>query len=464
MERRLSQKAAQMRQRLFTRTSSSRGRAATMASPAPATSTETEKSTSKSSIRSRSATTPVSSNPTIPASDNIDKSRHYHFTDEPGYYQPATPLISRQEIEEDLEDNIKHSCCLLVESIERGLPIWPSFHNDNNMQPNLAKAPHETRTNYQDQMTQLSLSPVALDNLLIPQSDYTSTTHWDSVRPTPYSPPSKYGQPAQNSFASAGTGRFYGRRLSTSPEAQIDEMEEQDYDLDVSRARGRSFGTDTTSPRSRSRSRSSSPGFFPYSPPQMDTAWGRDTTQILEPEEQLFAGDAFLGAEGITWLRASLDQSDRPWPTSTAAQAKESESDRGCMTSTLGTGTGPCPGSGPAPRRFYSTRRSNLNLGKPQWDAVEVHGSRESGLYRGLSMRDLSMDEERKRAHEFSYPVWMGDSDGDGDVLGEQQTFYNMDEIPARHRRKRASELLKKLTGLGMKRKDDLERRAVEIV
>ncbi|KAJ5087773.1 hypothetical protein N7456_011389 [Penicillium angulare] len=463
MERKLSQKAAQMRQRLFTRSSSSRGRAATMASPTPAAETSTSASVSKSSIRSRSATTPVSSNPTIPASDNIDSSGHYHFTDEPGYYQPEAPLISRQEIEEDLEDNIKHSCSLLVESIERGLPIWPSFHKENNMQPNLAQASHETRTNYQDQMTQLSLSPVALDNILIPQSDYTSTTHWDSVRPTPYSPPSKYGQPAQNSFASAGTGRFYGRRLSTSPEAQIDEMEE---DQNISRARGRSFGTDTTSPRSRSRSRSSSPGFFPYSPPQMDTAWGRDTTQILEADDQLFAGDAFLGAEGITWLRASLDQSDHPWPTSTAAQAKgsESESDRG----TLGTGTGPCPGSDPAPRRFYSTRRSNMNLGKAQLDTVEVHGSRESGIYRGLSMRDLSMDEERKRVHEFSYPVWMGDSDGDGDgdVLGEQQTFYNMDGygIPGRHRRKRASELLKKLTGLGMKRKDDLERRAVEVV
>ena len=68
-------------------------------------------------------------------------------------------------------------------------------------------------------------------------------------------------------------------------------------------------------------------------------------------------------------------------------------------------------------------------------------------------MRDLSMDEERKRANGFSYSVAEGGSDEDG----APQAFYSLlsDEGPVRHRRKRASELLKKLAGLGMRRKEE---------
>ncbi|KAJ5626819.1 hypothetical protein N7528_004246 [Penicillium herquei] len=436
MERKLSQKAAQMRQRLFTRNPHGRSRAATMNSSAPATSTP--------SSRSRSATTPDSSVPAELAWDNTDTdATRYHFTDEPGYFRPASPLLDRQEVDEDLEDNVKHACALLVESIERGLPIWPSFHTQKT---GLAQAPvYETRSNLQDQMTQLSLSPVALDTLIPAQTD-----NWDSDVNVSLQSAGNYG-PCQNSFSATGTGRFYGRRLSTSP------LEEPELDEERGRARGRSFATDTTSPRSRSRSRSrsSSPGCFPYSPPQLlDTAWGRDTTQIFESDDQLFpTEDAFLG-EGMNWLRESLDiqnNSDRvnDWA---GAQTK-----RGCMTSAPNTA------SGPAPRRFYSMRRNKSKDAFPtrDWDAFEVHGSRESGIYRGLSMRDLSMEEERKRANDFSYPVWM---DRGSDSPDGQTNFDSGVQDGGRQRRKRASELLKKLTGLGMRRKDTEESRRVRTV
>jgi hypothetical protein len=62
-----------------------------------------------------------------------------------------------------------------------------------------------------------------------------------------------------------------------------------------------------------------------------------------------------------------------------------------------------------------------------------------------------------KRPTDFSYPLWK--EGGSPDALG----LY---DAPTRHRRKRAQELLKKLTGLGMKRKEGIVegRRAVTAV
>ncbi|KAJ5663364.1 hypothetical protein N7507_004095 [Penicillium longicatenatum] len=405
MERKLSQKAAQMRQRLFTRSLHSRGRAATMnASASPST----------SSSRSRSATTPVSSHPTGLAFDT-EPTRYYQFTDEPGYFIPAEPLIHRQDIEEDLEDDVKHSCGLLVESIERGLPIWPSFPENG------ALHSHESRPGFQGVMAQLSLSPVAIDNHIPNEWDSGDLHSSKSTRP-------------QNSFsmsASAGTGRFYGKRLSTPP------PEEEEYD---SRPRGRSIGTETT--RSRSRSRSESPDLFPYSPPQFENTWGRDNTQILEPD---FPESDFLGAEGTTWLSALDIQTNEHWTSSSVVDLPKDTAGT-CMTSVPNTATGP------ATRRFYSTRQKTnpVETKARDWDAFQ---SREPGLYRGLSMGNLS----EKRPTDFSYPLWKeGDSP---DALG----LY---DAPTRHRRRRAQELLKKLTGLGMKRKEGIVegRRAITAV
>ncbi|KAJ5752090.1 hypothetical protein N7520_009007 [Penicillium odoratum] len=400
MERKLSHKASQMRQ-LFTR--NQRGRAATMNSPTPTPST--------SSSRSRSATTPVSSHPELLS--DTDPTRYYHFTDEPGYFTPAELLIDRQLIAEDLEDDMKHACSLLVESIERGLPIWPA------QQDSLVQASHETPM-IQD-MTQLSLSPVAIDNNVPnPECDFR------------FSDTTKSAKTYHNSFSAisaSGGSRFYGRRLSSPP------PEEEEFER--GRPRGRSILTYTTSPRSRSRSRSSSPGFFPYSPPQFETHWERDTTQIVESSD-FPESDAFLGAEGINWLRASLDLHN--WNTT-------AQPTRNFLTSAPNTAVD----SGPAPRRFYSTRQKPA--AKAKWDGLDAHESRESGIYRGLSMNNLSIDPE-KHASDFSYPVWT-ESGHSPDAVGNTLTFYDiMPDAPARHRRKRASELLKKLTGLGTRRKE----------
>lgn len=427
MERKLSQKAAQMRQRLFTRNLHSRGRAATMNSSAPTPST--------SSSRSRSATTPVSSHPTGIAFDT-EPTRYYHFTDEPGYFCPAEPLIDRQDIEEDLEDNVKHSCGLLVESIERGLPIWPSFHTE---QSGTVQAPHESRPQFQGVMAQLSLSPIAIDNH-IPKE-------WDSGLEDLSSPISTN---YQNSFsamsASAGTGRFYGKRLSTPP------PEEEEFE---GRPRGRSIATNTTS-RSRSRSRSSSPGFFPYSPPQFEATWGRDNTQIVESSDDHFPESDFLGAEGTTWLSAlDIQNNSEHWTSSSAVHLPK---DQNFMTSAPNTAVE----SGPASRRFYSTRQKKIPVQsrEAKWDAFEVHGSREPGLYRGLSMGNLS---DEKRPQDFSIPLWRKDGNSPDSLGG----FYDVSDAPTRHRRKRAQELLKKLTGLGMKKKESgmvQGRRAVAVM
>ncbi|KAJ6110029.1 hypothetical protein N7486_002264 [Penicillium sp. IBT 16267x] len=428
MERKLSQKAAQMRQRLFTRNVHSRGRAATMSSSAPSPRT--------SSSRSRSATTPVSSHPTGLAMDT-DPTRYYHFTDEAGFFSPAEPLIDRQDIAEDLEDDVKHSCGLLVESIERGLPIWPSFHTEPH-NGTVHPTSLETRPMFQGVMAQLSLSPVAIDNQL-------RVTEWDSgLEDLPSPSKSTKGYQNSNSFsamsASAGTGRFYGKRLSTPP------PEEKGFE---GRPRGRSIATETTS-RSRSRSRSSSPGFFPYSPPLIETTWAQDNTQILKSPDDHFPESDFLGAEGITWLSANLDiqNNSEHWTSSSVVDLPK---DRNCLTSVPNTANGP----GPAPRRFYSTRAKtnpvqSREMKSREWDAFEVHGSREPGLYRGFSVGNLS---EEKRPGDFSYPVWGKDGDSP-DSLGNALGLYDMSGVPPRHRRKRASELLKKLTGLGMKRKE----------
>ncbi|KAJ5805857.1 uncharacterized protein N7503_003459 [Penicillium pulvis] len=412
MERKLSQKAAQMRQRLFTRNLHSRGRAATMNFSEPTPST--------SSSRSRSATTPVSSHPTGITLDT-EPTRYYHFTDEPGYFCPVEPLIDRQYIEEDLEDNVKHSCGLLVESIERGLPIWPSFHTEQN---GAIQVPHESRPQFQGVMAQLSLSPVAIDNHV--------PNEWDfGLEDLPSPKSTKYQGSLSAMSASAGTGRFYGKRLSTPP------PEEEEFE---GRPRGRSIATETTS---RSRSRSSSPGFFPYSPPQFETTWGRDDTQIVGSPIDHFPESDFLGAEGTTWLSAlDIPTDSEHWTSSSAVHLPK---DRNCMTSVPNSAVEP----GPAPRRFYSTRQKTrpVQLRESKWEAFELHGSRESGLYRGLSMGNLRQE---KSPSNFSYPVW----GKDGDIPVSLGGFYDVSDVPTRHRRKRAQELLKKLTGLGMKKKE----------
>lgn len=439
MERKLSEKATKMRQRfLFSRSSQGRHRASTMNSSAGATSTPNS--------RPRSATTPVSSSSTEPAWDDSNPTGYYDFTDEPGYFRPASPLLSRQEIEEDLEDDMKHACAMLVHSIERGLPMWPSSYT--NLRPNtgtgsVAKASRpETASQSQDQSTHVSSASGTLGNEISASSEM-----YDSGVAFSTHSSANLGKAGQNSFsgtaASASTGRFYGRRISTSPPEKAT--------LDRGRARGQSFATDVTSIRSRSRS--SSPILFPYSPPQPDAQWiqGEDEegalTNPTSPDD-LLERTGFLGAEGITWLRASLDihrACDYESATTTSNSNSTAQPKDGAYISTISV-------SGPQPRRFYSTRRlPSEKIFQPQEWAYEVASSRGSSLSLcdGTPVRGLSFEEKRDiDMHDWANRNLHDHYSSRGVDNAEKMYSVGMSgDGQPRHRRKRASELLRRLVG-----------------
>ena len=404
MERKLSQKATRMRQRFtFSRNMQARDRAATMiSSAAPST----------PNSRPRSSTDPVSSQAAI-AWDSHDAACHYDFTDEPGYFRPASPLLDRQHIEEDLEDDVTHACSLLIQSIDRGLPMWPSFetgipcHRPRNS--SLVRTSQPETREAQIPQKQDPDSGVALD----------------------FQSPPQYTRPSQNSFPSAAGGRFYGKRSSTEDE------------LDRGRSRGQSFATEASTLRSRcSRSRSSSPSLFPYSPPQLETQW----TYISDPPDHLLPGqDAFLGAEGMTWLRASLDI-DRLEETNTSQNKPNPDPT-------------PAPLPGPAPRRFYSTREapSKKPLGSRDWSICDPNTNPKHGFYNNRSLRSLSITDEKEPQ---KFPLRELDGSDSSDDSDNQQTIYSVvipseDQEQPRHRRKRASQLFKRLAGLGIRRRED---------
>ena len=212
MERKLSEKATKMRQRFtFSRGSQGRHRASTMTSPGV---------TSTPSSRPRSSTTPVSSNSTEIAWHNIDPSRHYHFTDEPGYFCPSSPIISRQDVEEDLEDEITHACTMLVHDIDQELPILPSLHTalrPSSGSDSMAQASSEAHFKFQDQVTNTSPQMTTAKEFAACKPMHDSGVAFSAQS-------SRRDQPGRDSMsgtgASAGAGRFYGRR--SPPEEQCE--------------------------------------------------------------------------------------------------------------------------------------------------------------------------------------------------------------------------------------------------
>ncbi|KAJ5689068.1 hypothetical protein N7462_003460 [Penicillium macrosclerotiorum] len=246
MERKLSQKAQKMRQRFSFR---GRTRAATLTAPSTSTTTLNH--------RPRSATTSVSQ----PDWDSVDTLRCYQFIDEPGYFRPVSPILDRQTLEEDMEDDLKHACSLLVQSIDRGLPVWPSA------QPSHPDPHPFSLYRYQG----ASLSPRALDLA------------------TPATPPSPLTHP---NAASVPGARFYGTRLSTSPL-------EEDENEPRGRSRSRSVSSIGTTPRSRSFS----PEMFPYSPPLAHAPWASADILFADQDPE----DHPLGPKAQDWLSATMD-------------------------------------------------------------------------------------------------------------------------------------------------------------
>lgn len=445
MERKLSEKATRLRQRFtFSRNAQGRHRASTMTSSA---------ALKAPNNRPRSSTTPVSSNYREIEWDSTDPSHFYRFTDEPGYFRPASPLLNRQTIEEDLEDEVKHACAMLVHSIERGLPTWPSFDterrpntgNDSWAKASTSEPETQSQSKFQDQSSHTSPLAMTIGNGI----PVCKGTHDSGVAFSAQSS-GQFGPAGRNSLSgmatSAGNGRFYGRRVSTSP------PEKECYPR--GRSRGQSFATDATSLRSRSgsRSRSSSPVLFPYSPPQADALWTHDhNNDFGSPAHVCPEQDSILGAEGMTWLRASFDVHGLCEPESPTSPSHQEHFD---LT------TVPVPALNLAPRRFYSTRQlPSEKTCRSRERARELRSSRESSIDGGLSVRSLSFDEEKR---DGSFPVWaerdLHDS-YESDPI-HSRAFYSVvisaDNIPPgqRQRRNRASQLLRKLTGLGMRRRE----------
>ncbi|KAJ5461757.1 uncharacterized protein N7458_003309 [Penicillium daleae] len=421
MERKLSQKALRMRQRFtFSR---GRDRASTIP-PSGATSTP--------STRPRSATTPISShsNSTIHPTyyrTSTDHTRYFHFTDEPGYFRPDTPLIDRQSVPEELEDDVKHACALLVQSVDRGLPIWPSFQSEHRPNTTTAKVSSPiapSRFYYQG----VSMSPAAVDNQIAIPVDKTHDS----------------GVAFQQSVTSAATGRFYGSQISTSRPEQSQEDAQ----------RGQSFNTDAT-PVSRSRSRSLSPDMFPYSPPQVDTLWPHVKDISFQTSDALFADtdadpeketdvETHLGVEGMTWLRASLD-------------IARIDSENPPITININVTTMPVV----APRRFYSTRQPRASergygVVGATWDGSH---SRTPSVDDADSVQSFSSAEDGARRF---YQPQRSVSSG-GLQQGDEDRVYAIVSGGGQRRRK-ASLLLRKLAGLGRKKDGDgLESRRVVV-
>ncbi|CAL5871856.1 uncharacterized protein PFLUO_LOCUS6110 [Penicillium psychrofluorescens] len=423
---------------------------------------------SESSIndtRPRSATSPVSSSHASVPSTEIDQSRCYNFTDQPGYFRPASPLIDRQSIEEDLEMNIKYACTLLSHSIERGIPSGLSYETQQFPKP---PAPSTVIRNSGVEPL-LGESHTQCDNSLSGKLvDISTEARKDSGVGLSFQSTGKSGRAYRASFSgTAGTSanaRFYGNRASVGSY--------QVSTSDRGRSRGQSVDAETVP-----RSRSSSPSLFPYSPPQLGCQWtvprptsfGFDARkpeaarEVNETTTPFFEDvEAELGAAGMTWLCASIETEDEeasiPFPAVETEYSPRTSADK--------LEPIPRPGFGPAHNRFYSARWSHSSaMGVPEPSRRDTWYSRDSSISRSPSARSISPAnaQEKDRSPRYvppdqSWPDRNFSGPYHTDLFKHHEAVYSVaistDDQP-RNRRRRASNLLKKLTGLGRRKESD---------
>jgi hypothetical protein len=263
---------------------------------------------------------------------------------------------------------------------------------------------------------------------------------------------------------SAASGRFYGTRHSSSRHEETHD-EEAHRGRSYSRSRGQSFGTDATSAsrsRSRSRSRSLSPDMFPYSPPQIDTLWPHVKEIYYESSDALFPDTGTetekdtdtLGVEGMTWLRASLD-----------IPRLNTEK----IPASININVTAMPAA--APRRFYSTRQPGAkergyDVAATTWN---VSHRRAPCVDDAVSLRSFSSVEGDGVRQGGFYQLRRSVSSGgleqhpQGQGQGQDHVYAIVSDAGHRRRRK-TSQLLKKLAGLGRKKDGDaFESRRVEV-
>ncbi|KAJ5084928.1 hypothetical protein NUU61_009507 [Penicillium alfredii] len=420
MERKLSKKATKMRRRFtFTRGSQAGERDSTMI---------TSPGSNQSSTRPRSATSPRSSTPGSSTSGDLpwqyDASRQDDFTDEPGFFRPVSPLIDRPKIDTDLEIDVKHACTLLAHSVERGIPtgLFPQTE---------AQVPPSANSHQPVQSRQKLLAVSSDQAACLPHpKDLGAETQ--SSKDKHDSGVAMGSDSSEQPGAATGSARFYEKYLSISPP--------QEETLARGRSRGMSFDADITS-----RSRSSSPGLFPYSPPQLDLQFplgqslpgsprskGQPQSPCAEHVENSHAkaSDTGLGAEGVTWLQASVDIQHLRQPD----VGKDSSQRNGQKLPIS---------SGPPLRRFYSDCQLLKAFASQGLVTDAPWESRDSSIFRNASRGSLATEDTSRDIPDLYR------------ARHHHPTIYSMaaPSVQPGHKRGRASQLLRKLAGLGMWRK-----------
>lgn len=469
MERKLSKKATKIRHRLiFTRSSSARGLESTQVSFIEARS---------SSSRPRSATNPESPTHEEPTWDSRDPNplRGYSFTDEPGYFRPASPFIDRQEIEEDLEADIKHACAMLSHTIDRGIPAGLSYQS---------AVPLSTDGQNPAGQSSVDVAPSSLTQNVILLSapkpirlETYSTKRHDSGVGMSFNSPSQPARPYGNCVSRTNSSaRFYNKQPSASPPHSPSSK---------SRSRRQSLATTIEEDNQPERSYSSSPVPFPYSPPQFNSEWPSNPTTLDSPVSSLSESDTntnanankpdtsspaispqetpSIGGAGRTWIHASRDiQRPTDEEELTATQAKK-----------------------PKPvARFYSSCNQTIGeFNSRKWPAKNFQKDRNPSIYSevslpsslgtmsrpetGNSRLDSASTNEENSPGGYPYQTVAGSSRGisySASCLGdeykhqERVTSVTVAGVPVKNnRRKKASLLLRKLTGLGTRKENENE-------
>ncbi|KAJ5360607.1 hypothetical protein N7517_009798 [Penicillium concentricum] len=469
MEHKLSAKATKIRHRLtFTRSSSARGTALTLVSPI-----ETNPSTS----RPQSAPNPESPTQNEPTWDlkDPDSSRGYNFTDELGYFRPVSPFIDRQDIKEDLEDDIKHACAMLSHSIDRGIPAVLSHRSAVPVWTNAKKPAGQPSAD---------AAPLSLEQHVIllsapkPINPETESTKHDSGVGMSFNSTSQPGRPYDNSASGTNTSaRFYNKRPSASPPHSPSA---------VTPSRSQSLAT-TFEEDQRMRAYSSSPVPFPYSPPQPNSEWKFEpmtldspVSPLSETNSQLEATESELKTEPPNAdrnknkpetfspaLSPPLGGVDKTWLRASREMQRQFEEK---LTQTKETK--------PVIRFYSSYNQTTGDFNPREWP--KNFWDRDPSVYSEVSLASpragttsrpetgnprlgtASTNEEVSGG--YPYPTFVGSSGMSysssclGNEIKNQGRVYSVDVpalSPKNNRRKKASLLLRKLAGLGMKRKEN---------
>ncbi|KGO68819.1 hypothetical protein PITC_077010 [Penicillium italicum] len=462
MERNLSAKATKIRQRLtFTRSNSTQGLESTVVSPIEA---------SPSSYRPRSATNPESPTHDQPTGDSRDPDpiRGYRFTDEPGYFRPASPFIDRQEIDKDLEADIKHACAMLSHNIDRGIPAGLSYRSAAPIsidrqnpagQPSVdAAAPSSLKQN----VIRLSApKPISLKE--------ESTKRHDSGLGTSFNSTSQPGRTYGNCVSRTNSStRFYNKQPSTSPHSRSS----------GSRSRSHSLATTIEEDNQMERSYSSSPVPFPYSPPQFNSQWPSKPTTLDSPVSSLNESDTNTNAKKpdnfsppISPQEASsLGGAARPWihPSRDIQRVTDEEKPTAIQA------TKPKPVT-----RFYSSCNQIIGeFNSREWPTMNFREGRNLSIYSEVSNPSsrpetgnsrLGGSNEEKLSGGSLYQTFAGlnrrmsySTSCLRDDSKHKEHVYSvaMPGLPPKNNRQnKVSLLLRKLTGLGMKKENNNENR-----